>query len=75
MREVITLAVFAAFSYFYLHELLGWSHAVGFTPIALGSCSCFSAGRRRRNPAQKLLLGVQRIHWRLSCALPIAERF
>jgi uncharacterized protein len=41
MQEVITLAVFAAFSYFYLHEPLGWNHAVGFTLIALGAFFVF----------------------------------
>ena len=41
MQEVITLMVFAAFSYFYLQEPLGWNHAVGFTLIALGAFFVF----------------------------------
>src|SRR6476619_7552715 len=30
MQEVITLLVFAGFSFWYLKEPLGWNHAVGF---------------------------------------------
>ena len=41
MQEVITLAVFAGFSFFYLNEPLGWNHAVGFTLIALGAFFVF----------------------------------
>ena len=41
MQEVITLMVFAAISYFYLQEPLGWNHAVGFTLIALGAFFVF----------------------------------
>jgi hypothetical protein len=29
--------VFAAFSFFFLKEPLGWNHAVGFTLIAAGA--------------------------------------
>jgi hypothetical protein len=41
MQEVITLMVFAGFSYFYLKEPLGWNHAVGFALIALGAFFIF----------------------------------
>lgn len=41
MQEVITLAVFAAFSVFYLNEPVGWNHAVGFTLIAVGAFFVF----------------------------------
>jgi uncharacterized protein (DUF486 family) len=41
MQEVITLTVFAAFSFFYLNEPLGWNHALGFTLIALGAFFVF----------------------------------
>jgi uncharacterized protein len=41
MQEVITLAVFAGFSLFYLNEPLGWNHAVGFALIALGAFFVF----------------------------------
>ena len=41
MQEVITLAVFAAFSFFYLNEPLGWNHALGFSLIALGAFFVF----------------------------------
>jgi uncharacterized protein (DUF486 family) len=41
MQEVITLAVFAAFSFLYLNEPLGWNHAIGFTLIALGAFFVF----------------------------------
>lgn len=37
IQEVITLLVFAGFSYWVLHEPLGWRHAVGFGLIALGA--------------------------------------
>lgn len=30
IQEVITLSVFAAFSYFYLGEAIKWNHIVGF---------------------------------------------
>lgn len=33
IQEVITLIVFAVFSYFYLGEPLRWNHAVGFALI------------------------------------------
>lgn len=36
IQEVITLAVFAVFSYMYLGEPLGWNHFIGFTFIAIG---------------------------------------
>ena len=41
MQEVITLAVFAAFSVIYLKEALTWNHAVGFGLIALGAFFIF----------------------------------
>ena len=33
IQEVITLVVFAVFSYFYLGEAVKWNHAVGFAMI------------------------------------------
>jgi uncharacterized protein (DUF486 family) len=41
MQEVITLIVFAGFSYLYLNEPLGWNHAVGFALIAAGAFFIF----------------------------------
>ena len=41
MQEVITLAVFAAFSVLYLGEALTWNHAVGFGLIAAGAFFVF----------------------------------
>lgn len=41
MQEVITLSVFAVFSYFYLNEPLGWNHIVGFSLIAAGAFFVF----------------------------------
>jgi uncharacterized protein (DUF486 family) len=41
MQEVITLAVFAAFSVLYLKESLTLNHAVGFACIALGAFFVF----------------------------------
>lgn len=41
IQEVITLLVFAAFSYLYLDEPLGWNHAIGFTLIGLGAAFIF----------------------------------
>jgi uncharacterized protein (DUF486 family) len=41
MQEVITLAVFAAFSVLYLKEPLAWNHAVGFVLIASGAFFVF----------------------------------
>lgn len=35
IQEVLTLLVFAAFSYFYLGEPLKWNHAVGFGLICV----------------------------------------
>lgn len=37
MQEVITLVVFAGFSWFVLREPLGWNHFVGFALIAAGA--------------------------------------
>ena len=41
MQEVITLVVFAAFSWWFLKEPLGWNHAVGFVLIAAGAFFIF----------------------------------
>jgi uncharacterized protein (DUF486 family) len=41
MQEVITLAVFAAFSVLYLKEPLAWNHGVGFVLIAAGAFFVF----------------------------------
>jgi len=41
IQEVITLAVFAAFSWLYLGERLGWQHGVGFALIAAGAWFVF----------------------------------
>lgn len=41
IQEVITLAVFAAFSVVYLREPLGWNHLVGFALIAAGGWFVF----------------------------------
>ena len=41
IQEVITLLVFAGFSFLYLREPLGWNHALGFALIALGAFFVF----------------------------------
>ncbi|MFN3576971.1 MAG: DMT family protein [Tabrizicola sp.] len=41
IQEVITLAVFAAFSVLYLKEPLMWNHLLGFAFIALGAFFIF----------------------------------
>jgi uncharacterized protein (DUF486 family) len=41
IQEVVTLLVFAIFSYAYLGEPLGWNHAIGFALIALGAFFVF----------------------------------
>ena len=41
IQEVITLLVFAGFSYAYLKEPLGWNHLVGFALIAAGAFFVF----------------------------------
>ncbi|MDF2811013.1 MAG: hypothetical protein K0S56_2044 [Microvirga sp.] len=41
IQEVITLAVFAIFSVYYLKEPLGWNHLVGFGLIAAGAAFIF----------------------------------
>ena len=41
MQEVITLTVFAFFSYFYLKEPLGWNHLLGFGLITAGAFFVF----------------------------------
>lgn len=41
MQEVITLVVFGLFARVYLHEPLGWSHALGFLLIASGAAVVF----------------------------------
>ena len=41
IQEVVTLVVFAGFSFFVLKEPLGWNHAVGFALIAAGAFFIF----------------------------------
>lgn len=41
IQEVISLTVFAGFSYFYLGERLGWQHGVGFALICAGAWFVF----------------------------------
>ena len=41
MQDVITLAVFSAFSIAVLKEQLGWNHIVGFALIAAGAAVVF----------------------------------
>ena len=41
IQEVISLTVFAGFSWFYLGERLGWQHAVGFGLICMGAWFVF----------------------------------
>ena len=41
IQEVISLSVFAVFSWLYLGEQLGWQHAVGFGLICLGAWFIF----------------------------------
>ena len=41
MQQVITLVVFALFSWLYLKEPLGWNHLVGFALIAGGAAFIF----------------------------------
>jgi uncharacterized protein (DUF486 family) len=41
MQEVITLLVFAGFSWVYLKEPLAWNHALGFALIAAGAFFVF----------------------------------
>lgn len=41
IQEVVTLSVFAVFSFFYLKEPLGLNHAVGFALIAAGAFFVF----------------------------------
>ena len=43
MQEVITLAVFALFSVFYLKEAITWNHVAGFALIAGGAALIFRA--------------------------------
>jgi hypothetical protein len=43
IQEVITLTVFAAFSWLYLGERLTWQHGVGFSLIATGAWFVFQA--------------------------------
>jgi uncharacterized protein (DUF486 family) len=42
IQEVVTLAVFCAFSVLYLKEPLGCNHAIGFALIAAGAAFIFS---------------------------------
>ena len=41
IQEVISLSVFALFSWLYLGEKLGWQHGVGFSLICLGAWFIF----------------------------------
>ena len=41
IQEVVTLVVFAGFSFFVLKEPLGWNHAIGFALIAAGAFFIF----------------------------------
>ena len=41
IQEVITLVIFAGFSFLYLKEPLGWNHAAGFALIAAGAFLVF----------------------------------
>ena len=41
IQEVISLSVFALFSWFYLGERIGWQHGVGFSLICLGAWFIF----------------------------------
>lgn len=41
IQEVISLSVFALFSWLYLDERLGWQHGVGFSLICLGAWFVF----------------------------------
>ena len=41
IQEVVTLAVFAVFSVFWLRESLSWNHVVGYGLIALGAFFVF----------------------------------
>ena len=41
IQEVISLTIFAGFSWFYLGERLGWQHAVGFGLICAGAWFVF----------------------------------
>lgn len=41
VQEVITLVVFALFSWLYLNEPLGWNHALGFLLITAGAAVVF----------------------------------
>lgn len=41
IQEIISLTVFALFSWLYLGERLGWQHGVGFALICLGAWFVF----------------------------------
>lgn len=42
MQEIITLCVFAGFSFFYLHEALRWNHAAAFACLVLAGYFAFA---------------------------------
>ncbi|GAB6052376.1 DMT family protein [Magnetospira thiophila] len=46
LQEVVTLVVFAAFSFLYLDERLNLNHAIGFTLICAGAFFVFKAPLR-----------------------------
>lgn len=41
IQEILTLAFFVVFSYFYLNEPISWSQGIGFGFIALGAFFIF----------------------------------
>ncbi|MTW17078.1 hypothetical protein GJ689_12780 [Rhodoplanes serenus] len=41
IQEVVTLVIFAVFSWLYLGQPLAWNHAVGFAFVALGAFFVF----------------------------------
>ena len=43
LQEVITLVIFAAFSWVYLKQPISWNHAVGFSLISAGAFFIFRA--------------------------------
>jgi hypothetical protein len=43
IQEVVTLAVFAAFSVVYLHQSITWNHVIGFALIGGGAFFVFRA--------------------------------
>lgn len=50
LQEVITLAVFAGFSVWYLREPLRWTTVAGFVLVALGAALIYAPGRGVSSP-------------------------